>query len=60
MKESKAVPQKEPKAGKSQVSVRLSNELLARVDRLAKKERRNRSNMIEYLLRESTAGGGRV
>jgi metal-responsive CopG/Arc/MetJ family transcriptional regulator len=43
----------EGKAERTQISVRLSAELLNRIDRVAKKERRNRSNMIEYILRES-------
>jgi hypothetical protein len=40
------------KAVKTQITVRLSDELLDQIRRLADKERRNRSNMIEYLLRE--------
>jgi hypothetical protein len=36
---------------KKQIAVRLSSELLEQVDKLAKRESRNRSNMIEYLLR---------
>jgi hypothetical protein len=39
-------------AAHTQISVRLSDELLGQIQRLAEKERRNRSNMIEYLLRE--------
>jgi hypothetical protein len=36
----------------TQISVRLSDELLDQIQRLVEKERQNRSNMIEYLLRE--------
>jgi metal-responsive CopG/Arc/MetJ family transcriptional regulator len=37
----------------TQISILLSNELLDQIQRLAEKERRNRSNMIEYLLRQA-------
>jgi predicted transcriptional regulator len=40
------------KIEKTQITVRLSDDLLDQVQKLAKKEQRNRSNMIEYLLRE--------
>jgi hypothetical protein len=43
----------EEKAERTQITFRLSAELLNRIERLAKKDRRNRSNMIEYMLRES-------
>jgi metal-responsive CopG/Arc/MetJ family transcriptional regulator len=36
----------------TQISLRLPNELMDQIQRLGEKERRNRSNMIEYLLRE--------
>lgn len=36
----------------TQISIRLPNELLDQIQMLAEKERRNRSNMIAYLLRE--------
>jgi metal-responsive CopG/Arc/MetJ family transcriptional regulator len=38
---------------KTQVTIRLPDELLAWLDKRAKYERRNRSNMIEWLLREA-------
>jgi len=44
-------------ACKTQITVRLPEELLKQIQRLAAKERRNRSNMIEYLLRESMQAG---
>jgi predicted transcriptional regulator len=37
---------------KTQITIRLSDELLAQIQKLAMKERRTRSNMIKYLLRE--------
>jgi hypothetical protein len=40
------------KAAKKQVAIRLPAEMLDQIGNLAKKERRNRSNMIEWLLRE--------
>jgi hypothetical protein len=43
---------RESKAKKTQISVRLSDDLLVQLQNLAKEERRNRSNMIEHLLRE--------
>jgi hypothetical protein len=42
----------EGKPEKTQVSIRLTDDLLDQLQKLAKKEQRNRSNMIEYLLRE--------
>jgi metal-responsive CopG/Arc/MetJ family transcriptional regulator len=36
----------------TQISIRLPNELLDQIQGLAEKERRTRSNMIAYLLRE--------
>jgi hypothetical protein len=40
------------KTERTQISVRLSDDLLDQIQQMAKKERRTRSNMIEYLLRE--------
>jgi hypothetical protein len=42
----------ESKTEKRQVAIRLSKELLDQIERLANQEQRNRSNMIEYLLRK--------
>jgi metal-responsive CopG/Arc/MetJ family transcriptional regulator len=35
---------------KTQISIRLSEDLLVKIQELAKKGRRSRSNMIEFLL----------
>jgi metal-responsive CopG/Arc/MetJ family transcriptional regulator len=42
----------ESKTKKTQISIRLTDDLLDQLQKLAKEERRNRSNMVEYLLRE--------
>jgi hypothetical protein len=42
----------EGKTKRTQITIRLPDEMLDRIRKRAKKERRNRSNMIEYLLRE--------
>ena len=47
-----------PEAPRKQISLRLSAELVARLERMAKREQRNRSNMIEYLLREAVRDEG--
>jgi hypothetical protein len=41
------------KTKRTQITIRLPGEMLDRIQMRARKERRNRSNMIEYLLRES-------
>ena len=43
---------------KTQISLRLLNQTLERVDKLAKKEHRSRSNMIDYLLQKALVGIG--
>jgi len=40
----------------TQISVRLPNDLLGWIQKRAKAARRNRSNMIEWLLRETMRG----
>jgi hypothetical protein len=47
------------KIKKTQITVRLTDDLLAQLQKLAKEERRNRSNMIEYLLREKLRETGK-
>jgi hypothetical protein len=42
----------EGKTKRTQITIRIAVDLLDRIKSLAEKERRNRSNMIEYLLRE--------
>jgi hypothetical protein len=49
----------EGKTEKTQISIRLTDDLLDQLQKLAKRERRNRSNMIEYLLREKLRGMGK-
>jgi metal-responsive CopG/Arc/MetJ family transcriptional regulator len=44
---------KKDTVNKTQITIRLPDELLAWLGKRAKYERRNRSNMIEWLLRES-------
>ena len=44
---------------KKQISFRLHIEALAQIEKLAKKEKRNRSNMIEFILREYLTGKGK-
>jgi metal-responsive CopG/Arc/MetJ family transcriptional regulator len=39
--------------GKDQISIRLNDELLAKVDAFAEAENRTRSNMIEVLIKEA-------
>jgi metal-responsive CopG/Arc/MetJ family transcriptional regulator len=41
--------------GKDQISIRLNNELLAKVDAFAEAENRTRSNMIDVLIKEALA-----
>jgi metal-responsive CopG/Arc/MetJ family transcriptional regulator len=43
----------EVKAVKTQIAIRLPEEMLIQIEKLAKWERRNRSNMIEWLIREA-------
>jgi hypothetical protein len=50
---------REKQVEKTQVSIRISDELLGQIDRMAKLERRNRSNMIEYILREALKQRGK-
>ena len=45
----KRVKKDEGPKGKTQITLQLLNQTLDRVDKLAKKERRSRSNMIDYL-----------
>jgi len=40
---------------KTQITVRLSKQTLDQLEKLAKKERRNRSNMIEFMLQKALA-----
>jgi hypothetical protein len=49
----------ESETEKTQITVRLSDKLLDQIQCLAKRERRNRSNMIEYLLREKLRETGK-
>ena len=42
---------------KRQISIRLPEELLERIQRLAKYERRNRSGMIEWMLSRAMKEG---
>ena len=67
MKESKAVSTEGKKIPRGrfieykQISIRLPEEMLAQIESFGKKEKRNRSNMIEWLLREALRqkGGGK-
>lgn len=40
------------KTERTQIAIRLANDLVEQIQKLAQREQRNRSNMIEYLLRE--------
>jgi metal-responsive CopG/Arc/MetJ family transcriptional regulator len=50
---------KKDAVNKTQTTIRLPDELLAQLDKRAKYERRNRSNMIAYLLREAMRESGK-
>jgi hypothetical protein len=43
----------EKKTENTQIAVRLPDAMLAQIEKLAKQQRRNHSNMIEWLLREA-------